>query len=47
MSLVVVSEAAASRGVVGILSRLRQLSSAGGLLLKTDGDKPGLYEVPV
>lgn len=47
MSLLVASEAAASRGVVGVLSRSRQLPTAGGLILETDGGKPGLYKVPV
>ena len=47
VKLLVAPEAAASRGVVGILSRSRHLPSAWGLLLKTDGGKPGHYEVPV
>jgi len=29
------------------VSSSRQLPSAGGLILKTDGGKPGLYKVPV
>jgi len=47
VKLLVASEAAASRGVVGVLSRSRQLPSAGGFILETDGGKPGLYKVPV